>query len=1074
MTCARCRFESPEGMNFCGRCGAKLVPAADDAELIRRYLPQQLTEKILASRGKIEGERKQVTVLFADMKGYTPLAETLGEEGVYRVMERVYQVMITAVHAQEGTVQELTGDGVLALFGAPVALEDAPVRACRAALAIQAGMRRLGDELAAERSVRPEARIGIHTGPVVVGTVGNDLRMEFKAVGDTVNLASRLETMAEPGHILISEATYRLAEGSVQAAFAGEREVKGKALPQRVYDLEGVTGGADRFDVARRRGLTPLVGRERELETLELRYGAARRGAVVAVGLVGEAGIGKSRIVHELRTRLQAEGATFLQAHCTASGASTSFAPFVEIVRTHFPIDGNTRPPEVPAGDLPFLRHLLGLDDGGALRGLDGEIVGARTREALGGLVRCRALASPLVLVVDDLQWVDAASEELLARLVANHEATPLLIVYAFRPHYTPPWTDSGNVTELRLEPLSDAATLELVKRRLETDRVPEELERLLGAKAEGNPLFAEEITRFFLEAGAGARMPGRLQDLIMARVDRLAERERAVLQTASVIGRRFPAELVGGVAGTNGALARCLGDLEAQDVLVRQDREGHAHYAFKHALVQEAIYESLLAPRRQELHARVAEAIERLYPARLGEWVEALAHHWSESAQRDRALRWLARAGHKSLGVYALEAADARFRQVVEWSTDGGDPAVLADAVLGWVRVFYYRKDFKGIVDLVERHRARVEALGDPRRLSLLLFWLGFSHMTAARFDAARPVLERALGLGETARDDECVGYAAMGLAYVLTFKPDGATGELVERTAERALALTERRGDVYLASKVLYCLVLHYVFVGRLGDARRSAERLHALGRSTADPRTTAMGFYARALASFADERHEEAVAHADASLAVSPDPLDRLIARGTRGIALALMGRGADGVRELAEVRAELIAGGFDVFLLAIDVPYGVALAVSGRMAEGVRWIEGCIEKFEAWRTPHQVAFAHLVLGELYLQMVLREVKVPLGALVRNLGFVLTAGPFAARRAQRHLEEATRVGRDVGVLGVLARSLLDLGLLARARRRPAEARRHLEEAQRVAQPLEAGVLAERIGAALQASSL
>jgi predicted ATPase len=752
-------------------------------------------------------------------------------------------------------VLELTGDGILALFGAPVALEDAPVRACRAALEIQAQMRRLGAEIEAERGVRPQVRIGIHTGPVVVGTVGTDLRMEFKAVGDTVNLASRLESMAEPGTIFMSEATSQLVEGYVESAFLGEREVKGKTAPQRVYRLEGFKPGAVRFDASLRRGLTPLVGRRRELETLERCYHEARAGTIRVVHVAGEVGIGKSRLLYEFRQRPEGEQVFFLQGHCTAWGRSTPFLPFIEVVRTAFRLGEGESQVEIGRklrrgvellgmpveSALPFLLNLLGLDPGReAFRGLDGEIVGARTGEVLQGFLRERCRLSPVVLVIDDLHWIDTASEELLLRVVQGNERLALLILCAFRPHYRPPWAGRQNVAELLLDPLSEETSLHLVQRRLGAEAISDELVHLIVEKAEGNPLFAEELTRYLLESGgvlgaergvslssggAGVVVPGTLQDLIMARVDRLEEGARSVLQVASVIGRRFFFELVQTVSGVDGHLPEYFRDLEAQELIFRQKPEGEEEYVFKHALIQDAVYESLLKPRREELHQRVAEAIEQSCADRLGEWAEVLAHHWSRTPRTEKAVRWLALAGEKSLRVYSLDEAHERFRQVVELfgAMPGcADDVFLADVLLSWVRVYYYRKDFKGIIDLLERYLPRMEALGDTRHRSLVLFWLGFAYSAGTRFEKAKPLMEKALALGEALGDEECIGYASMGLMYAYWGAPGHQSRDIVERLGDRALQIARRLEDVYLACKCLACLAVHTLEMSRNREAR------------------------------------------------------------------------------------------------------------------------------------------------------------------------------------------------------------------------------------------------------------
>ena len=625
----------------------------------------------------MEAERRQVTVLFADLVGFTSFAERSGEEAAFTLMRSLWRLMADSVREHGGVVQDFTGDGIMAVFGAPVALEDAPLRACRAALAILQRLKAAEPGLEAKHGFRPQMRIGLNTGAAVVGKMEEGDSTGRAVLGDTVNFAARLQSIAEPNSVFMSEATHHSVQGLVETSFAGERAIKGKSVPQKVYQLEAVRPGITRFEAALSRGLSTFVGREGELGVLERCLDEARSQLAV-VDVVGDPGIGKSRLLHQFRQRISKDRAFILAGSCSPEGQQTPFLPFIEVVRGWFRISAGEAEKDVAhkleiglttlglssTRNRGLLLNLLGLEArDGALIGLDGLLIGLRTRELLQQLLEARCRLSPVIMILEDLHWIDSASEDLVRKIVNSEVKLRLLLLISRRPDYMPPWLDQPVVTKLSLEPLPVGDIRHLVQARLNVEILPEVLARWVSEKAEGNPLFAEEIAGFLIERGIlrttempefdsdglAAALPPTVQSLLTARVDRLAPRDRALLQAASVIGRQFDPHLLA-VVEDGKEINERLAAMQALD-LVRPHGKS-SDYEFKHALVRDALYQSLLSEARCTLHLKIADEIERRSGNRLIEVAERLAHHYSQTNRSDRAFVYLCMAGRKSLSV--------------------------------------------------------------------------------------------------------------------------------------------------------------------------------------------------------------------------------------------------------------------------------------------------------------------------------------------------------------------------------------------------------------------------------------
>ena len=704
--CPNCRQEVRPEAKFCDQCGYALsaVAPSDQSVPLREaiinrfharlpgYTPTHLTEKILASKSAMEGERKQVTVLFADIAGFTTVSEQLDPEEVHLLMDGCFARLTAAVHRYEGTVNQYTGDGIMALFGAPIAHEDHAQRALLAALAIQEAMQAYSEHLQRDKNIEFRLRIGVNTGLVVVGRIGDNLRMDYTAQGDTTNLAARLQALAEPGTVLVSEPTYRLTQGFFTFRPLGSRQIKGRASAT-VFEVTGRQPGRTRIDVAAEHGLTTFVGRRRELELLEALLAKTKGGLGQIVGVVGEAGVGKSRLLLEFRHLMQQEDVAYLEGRCLSYGQSILYLPLVDILKKYFAIEDETDQTIrelVTSGTehlgiatseiAPYLYALLsGQTDDETLRELAPEVRRKQTFEALRALLLAISHQRPLVLVVEDLHWLDQPSEAFLRFLGESLGAAPLMLLVTYRPGYHHNWGEKSYYSQITLHPLSEAESGTLIASVLGVADIPRDLDELISRKGEGNPFYLEEITKAFLErgiiqrAGVGYRLsraltpsdvPETIQDVIVSRIDRLPEEHKQVIQTAAVIGREFAARLLRRIADIQEQLDDCLSELKNLEFIYEKSVFPDLEYIFKHVLTQEAAYNSLLSSRRTRLHTAIGLAMEELYQERLAERYEELAHHFMHGEAWERAFFYLLKSGDKARQAFANQEAIAFYTQ--------------------------------------------------------------------------------------------------------------------------------------------------------------------------------------------------------------------------------------------------------------------------------------------------------------------------------------------------------------------------------------------------------------------------
>ena len=1047
MKCAGCEHDNPPGARFCNNCGARFQ-AAGPGLAPGAYTPRHLAEKILTSRSALEGERKQVTVLFADLKGSMELLADRDPEEARELLDGVLERMMEAVHRYEGTVNQVMGDGIMALFGAPLAHEDHAIRACYAALRMKETLASYAEESERARGVPLRIRIGINSGEVVVRSIGSDLDMDYTAVGQTTHLAARMEQMADPNSAFVTPGTLRLAGDAVITRSLGLRPVKGLDAPLEIHELVGAAPARTLRRATER--WSRFVGRDAELERLQRMLADARQGHGQVAALTAEPGVGKSRLVYEFITSPQTQEWKILESSSLSYDKAGAWQPIIDVLRRHFELgerDGagaiRTRVTDralALGGDLesalpPILALLDALPEDDPFWTLESRERRGATLDALTRLVLKETDRQPLLLVFENLQWVDPETQAFLDALLTRVHAARLLLLVDYRPEYEHHWASEPGFTELPIEPLGPAAAGELLDALIGRDRSLGPLRELLVQRSNGNPFFLEEIVRTLVETGVvvgergayrlateagGLQVPATVQAVLAARIDRLPHDEKLLLQSAAVIGTEVAFALLEAVTDLPGdSLRGALQHLQAAGFLQEAGLFPDLEYRFRNALTRDVAYASLLKEQRRTLHARIVEAIERLYRDRLSASVDQLAHHasrgevWAKAAVYNRQVgaRAVARAANVD-AVRAFEAALAALRHLPpgpETMERGIDLRLdLRPPLLQLGRL-------DEVLAVSREAEEMAQKIGDEQRLARIYTYLVNYHYLTGETKLAIEYGLRCARVGEACDDVALQGLARQYVGQSYHVLGEYARAEQTLRENLDLLGAQHQGGTPYVASCAWLALTLadlgeFEAAYACLDQAHRAAETSrHAWSQviawTMAGLVALRRGHLARAVLPL--ERSVEACRRKRLTL-WQPIPSSLL------GLTFVRLGHVGEGLGLLEQGVAQSRELGVHAYLPAWTTNLAEGLLADGQLARARATVEEALALARAGGERGHEAAALAPPGRVAAQ----------------------AGPAGAAEALEHLDAARRLAETLGLRPLVAASHLDAaGVLAGA---------------------------------------
>jgi class 3 adenylate cyclase/tetratricopeptide (TPR) repeat protein len=1014
--CFRCRTSNALAHKFCKECGQRLI-AATPGPLPKYQSPESYTPKYLAERirtsASLEDERKQVTVLFADIKSSLELIADRDPEDASRILDRILKLMIEAIHRYDGTVNRVLGDGIMALFGAPVALEDHAARACYAALLMQETVKRFSEETRRTEGFSIQVRIGVNSGSVVVRSIRSDLQMDYAAVGETTHLAARMEQIATPGSILITGSVMRLAEGYIDVKSLGRVPIKGLRTPIEAFELIGAGPIRSRLQAAAARGFSRFVGRAAELKALgeALRRADAGHGQVVAVS--GEAGVGKSRLLYEFVHSGNASGWLVLESNSASYGRTVPYFPITELLKNYFKIDGRDDPQTIRAKVTskilmldqslqetiaPLLYVLEVLPHDHAFHSLEPTERREHAAQAIKRLVRAESRLQPVLVLFEDLQSSDSATLGVLGGLVDDLRDSRVLLLVSYRPEHQDDWRSRPYYRQLRLDPLPRESVDELLHALLGSDPSLTALKELLIDRTEGNPFFVEEIVRTLVETQvlggergrrylaksiSNVEVPPLVQDVIASRLDRLPPQAIRLIREASVIGKDVSFKLLHMIADLPEAELRGhLANLQAAEFLFETQLFPDLEYTFKHALTHQVAYAGLLHDTRREIHARVLECIEKLHSDRLTEQVERLAHHALRGEVWPKALTYLRQAGAKAVDRPANREAVALFEQalgVLKHLPENRDTLAHAIDVRFDIRnALQPLGDLGKILEYLQEAEILAARINDQRRLGWVASYLTEHFRMVGNPESAAEAGERALTIARQLADLplRVVTSLPMGLLY-------HATGEY-RRAIEvfqwivdhvKGAFFHERFGlfglpAIHSRSFLAWCLAE----IGEFAQGRMFGEEAVRFADTADQPSSMMYAYLGIGVLHLRSGDLQRAISAFERALELgefAQIPVGFSYGASYLGYALALVGRTAEGVPLLEQSTSPAIAKAF-VARHSLRVAYlGEGYLLSGRVDAAAAAATHALELARNHKERGHEAYALRLLGEVMTQ-------------------------------------------------------------------------------------------------------
>jgi class 3 adenylate cyclase/tetratricopeptide (TPR) repeat protein len=1100
--CARCGASNEPDEKFCGDCGAALgasnpiTPAANAQAPGPGGLAAAISVTVEPAASEIpDGERKTVTALFADIKGSTELMADLDPEEARVIIDPALRLMIDAVHRYDGYIVQSTGDGIFALFGAPVAHEDHPQRALYAALRMQEEMGRYADRLRASGQPTIQARVGVNTGEAVLRPLQTGAgQIEYAPIGHATNLAARMQTLAPIGSIAVTAQTQRLCEGYFTFKSLGPTAVKGVSEPVTVFELKGLSPLRTRLQLAARRGLCRFVGRDAELAQMKRALDLGRNGHGQIVAVIGEAGAGKSRLLHEFKAVSQG-GALLSEAYCVSHGQASAYLPVIELLKGYFGITNEDDPRkrrEKVAGKivildgtledtLPYVYALLGIvEPGDPLSQMDPQIRRQRTQEDLKRIFVRESLNQPLILVFEDLHWIDAETQGLLNMLADALVSARILMLVNYRPEYHHDWGNRAHYTQLRLDPLGPENAAEMLSALLGDALELGPIKQEVAERSQGNPFFIEELVQALFDQGVLVRngevkvarplsqvhVPPTVQGVLASRIDRLAPREKELLQTLAVIGREFPLGLVRQVTqhphrrvtalaekGTSAAplalsrneadqrqeeLERTLADLQLAEFIYEQPTTGDIEYTFKHALTQEVAYNSILVERRKQIHERAAEAIESLFASSLSDHYDELAHHFRRSANGSKAVQYLHLAARQAMHRSAYAEASGQLTAALELVRTQPDDlerarteiAVrLSLADCGWGSV----DGLEVSLDMLERARELCEKVGNDASHFEVLALLAFLYSVRLDHQKARPLLEELSTIAMRMADPEIIGRARLWLGYFSMYEGNLFSAmEEFDRVDMLSASVSSKR-DVAMMNWRIQNRSFASWTLWALGYPERAMARSKesfAVAREVSGSAgDLALALWWSANLNLGLRDWKTAYLHADeaAKLARDHDVVSMLASIGwQRGWALAQLGHSEEGLGEILRCRTELIQTARTVITLWLFEALADVYLAAGRPREGLEAVREGLERIQG-------------SGSGFIESAMRRLKGEL---------LLIGNNSALAEAAQCFRDAIEVARRQGAKSYELRATMSLARLLAKQDKRDEARAMLAE--------------------------